>query len=756
MLLMATGFATLGYLAARTYRDAPPIPARVLDPTGATLFTGHDIIAGQQIFLSHGLMENGTIWGHGAYLGPDFSAEYLHTLALDVRRSLSPSMNQNRGTTLQNDAGSLDAAVAHTLKENRYESLSGTLTFTQAEADSFRAQQQKWRDYFSAPAHNGGLNAGVIENSDELRKVTAFFAWAAWASAAQRPGKTYSYTNNFPYDPLAGNVPTSDAVFWSAMSLLMLLGGIAAVLFAFGRFDFLGWQRDARRRPAMLPHHPTASQRATLKYFIIVSLLFLTQVLVGGGVAHFRADAASFYGIDISRVFPSQLLRTWHLQLAILWIATAFLAGGLFIAPSLGGRDPAYQAFGVNLLFVALIVVVGGSLLGEWLGIRQMLGRLWEWFGNQGWEYLDLGKAWQIGLAAGLLIWVLLLLRGVQPSFSNPEYGELSVLFFLSGLAIPVFYLPAFFYNSATNFAIVDHWRFWIIHLWVEDFFELFVTVVVAVLFYRLGAVTVNTAKRVIYLDAILYLMGGILGTAHHWYFTGQSSMTMAIGASFSALEVVPLVLLTLDAWDFIRVSEGDIDTGGKRTTIPHQWTFYFLMAVGFWNFLGAGVFGFLINMPIVSYFEVGTILTPNHGHASFMGVFGLLGVALLVFACREVVADDSWASIEKWVRISFWGLNLGLASMITFNLFPGGVMQLYDVLQNGYWHARGHEYLGTTAVRVVEWARLPGDIAFIFLGVAPLLRITTNSYLSMRRAAESPMGAASARPHLGEISAAD
>jgi len=756
MLLMATGFATLGYLAARTYRDAPPIPRRVVDPMSATLFTGQDIIAGQQVFLSHGLMENGTIWGHGAYLGPDFSAEYLHTSALDVRRSLSTSMNQDLGASQKNDARSLDAAVAQTLKENRYESSSDTLKFTRAEADSFRTQQQKWGDYFSAPDHNGGLTAGVIENSDQLRKLTAFFAWAAWASAVQRPGKVYSYTNNFPFDPLAGNVPTADAVFWSAMSLLMLLGGLAAVLFAFGRFDFLGWQRNAQRRPAMLPHRPTASQRATLKYFIIVSLLFLTQVLVGGGVAHFRADATSFYGIDISRIFPSQLLRTWHLQLAILWIATAFLAGGLFIAPSLGGRDPAYQSFGVNLLFVALIVVVGGSLLGEWLGIRQMLGRLWEWFGAQGWEYLDLGRAWQIGLAAGLVIWVLLLLRAVQPSFSNPEYGELSVLFFLSGLAIPVFYLPAFFYNSATNFAIVDHWRFWIIHLWVEDFFELFVTVVVAVLFYRLGAVTVNTAKRVIYLDAILYLMGGILGTAHHWYFTGQSSMTMAIGASFSALEVVPLVLLTLDAWDFIRVSEGDIDSGGKRSAISHQWTFYFLMAVGFWNFLGAGVFGFLINMPIVSYFEVGTILTPNHGHASFMGVFGLLGVALLVFACREVVADDSWASIEKWVRVSFWGLNLGLASMITFNLFPGGVMQLYDVLQNGYWHARGHEYLGTTAARFVEWARLPGDLVFIVVGVAPLLWITTNAYLSMRRVEDAPMGAASARPLLGEISSAD
>jgi nitric oxide reductase subunit B len=653
-------------------------------------------------------------------------------------------------------APELDAEVAHILKENRYDPASDTLTLTDPEADSFRKQQEAWREYFSAPDHNGGLAAGVIHDPGELHDLTAFFAWTAWASAARRPGKPYSYTNNFPYDPLAGNVPTSDAVLWSAMSLVMLLGGIAGVLFAFGRFDFLGWHRDAQRRPAMLPHRPTASQRAIPKYFIVVSLLFLAQVLVGGGVAHYRADAAGFYGIDISHIFPSQLLRTWHLQLAILWIATAFLAGGLFLAPSLGGRDPAYQSLGVNLLLAALIVVVAGSLLGEWLGIRQMLGRLWEWFGDQGWEYLDLGKAWQIALAAGLVIWVALLFRALEPAFRDPERGELSILFFLSGLAIPVFYLPAFFYNSGTNFAIVDHWRFWIIHLWVEDFFELFVTVVVAVLFYRLGAITVSTAKRVIYLDAILYLMGGILGTAHHWYFTGQSSTTMAIGATVSALEVVPLILLTLDAWDFIQVSEGDVEPGGNRITIPHRWTFYFLMAVGFWNFLGAGVFGFLINTPIVSYFEVGTILTPNHSHASFMGVFGFLGVALLVFTSREVVTQAAWARLEKYVRLSFWGLNLGLASMIIFNLFPGGVLQLYDVLQNGYWHARSHEYLGSALARLIEWARLPGDLVFIFLGVTPLIWITVSTYLSLRGASAETSADGSERPLLDQLRAAD
>jgi nitric oxide reductase subunit B len=416
---MVSGFSVLGYLAARSYHDAPPIPVRVVGPQGAILFTHQDVLAGQQVFLSHGLMENGSIWGHGAYLGPDFSAQYLHTMALGIRAFAYAAMNQSSGASDPNDPEALDAEVARALKENHYNPASGTLSFTQAQADSFRTQQRLWGDYFAAPDHNGGLAAGLIQDPNQLHKLTAFFAWAAWASAARRPGKTYSYTNNFPYDPLAGNVPTSGAVLWSAMSLLMLLGGIAAVLLAFGRFNFLGWHGDDQRRPAMLPHYPTSSQRATLKYFVVVSLLFLAQVMIGGAVAHFRAEPASFYGFDMSRWLPSQLLRTWHLQLAILWIATAFLAGGLFIAPSLGGGDPAYQSFGVNLLLVALVLVVAGSLLGEWIGIRQMLGRFWEWFGDQGWEYLDLGKAWQCGLAAGLVLWAILLFRAVRPAFTK-------------------------------------------------------------------------------------------------------------------------------------------------------------------------------------------------------------------------------------------------------------------------------------------------------------------------------------------------
>ena len=380
------------------------------------------------------------------------------------------------------------------------------------------------------------------------------------------------------------------------------------------------------------------------------------------------------------------------------------------------------------------MIVAIGSLLGEMLGVFQLLGNLWFWFGHQGWEYLDLGRGWQVLLAAGLVLWLLLVIRGIGPARKDPDEREISCLFLLAALAIPLFYLPAMFFNTTSHFTVVDTWRFWIIHLWVEGFFELFVTVMVAIVFYKLGMVSRLTAMRVIYLDAILFLGAGVIGTAHHWYWTGQSNITMALAAIFSAMEVVPLTLLTLDAWDFIKLTSGRCDVCGKEISIPHRWTFYFMMAVGFWNFVGAGIFGFLINLPIVSYFEVGTLLTPNHGHAAMMGVFGMFAVSFMVFAIRQVLPDEKWLSVEKYIRLSFWGLNIGLGLMILLNLFPGGVLQLLDVLKNGYWHARGPEYLNDRITLMIEWARLPADGIFILFGVIPLLIANWKTYQFVRR----------------------
>lgn len=736
ILTMIGGFTVLIWLSIRVYHDAPPIPAQAVSPAGDTIFTQADILAGQGLFLQYGLMENGSIWGHGAYLGPDFSAAYLHALAIDVGEMLATERyNRHLAALTAVQRQAVDAEVQHLLKRNRYDAQTHTLVLTPPEVASFRNQIAQWTAYFAESATSAGLPNTYLTDPQELRQLTAFFAWTAWASVANRPGRTYSYTNNFPYDPMAGNRPPNEAVLWSALSLIALLAGIALVLFAFGKFSFLGWQGEREHvHPNLLPGTTTASQQATIKYFVLVALLFLAQVLVGGATAHYRADPGSFYGLDISGVFPSHLARTWHLQLAIFWVATAYIAGGLFLAPAVGGREPGGQVTGVNVLFGALVLVVVGSLLGEWLGINRLLGDLWFWVGHQGWEYLDLGRAWQILLAVGLVVWLGLLWRGIAPARKDPERREVASLFLYAALAIPVFYLPAMFFDSSSHFSVVDTWRFWIIHLWVEGFFELFATVMVAVIFSQLGMVSQHTAARVVYLDAILYLGSGIIGTGHHWYWTGQASITMALAATFSALEVVPLTLLTLDAWDFVKLTRARCDICGQAVSIPHKWTFYFLMAVGFWNFVGAGIFGFLINLPIVSYFEVGTLFTPNHGHTAMMGVFGMLALALLVFALRQVLTDAEWQRPARFIQWAFWGLNIGLALMVVSHLFPGGVLQLLDVLQHGYWHARSPAFLHTRVMRVIEWLRLPGDVVFIGVGVVPAVIAVVLTYRVIRR----------------------
>lgn len=736
-IVMVVGFTGLLAITTLAYRNAPPVPEHVVDAQGSSIFTGADIRQGQAVFLKYGLMDNGSIWGHGAYLGPDFSAEALHRLGLDTAASIADTQYGKPFAQLDaSQRAAVSAETAVTLKTNRYDAGTGTLTLIAPEAKAYRQQLGYWTEYFQHPTRNGGLKPGLIIDPAELHQFTAFVTWAAWASVAKRPGEDYSYTNNFPYDPSVGNLPTADAVLWSALSLLVLLAGIATVLLAFGKFDYLGWiSRGHHMHAKLMPGQSSAGQRALMKFFVVVTLLFLMQTLVGGGVAHFRADPGSFYGFQLENIFPSNLLRAWHLQTAIFWIATAYVAAALFLGRSLRADEPRWFAGWVHVLFAAFVVVIGGSLLGVWAGIEQKLGNLWFWLGDQGWEYLELGRLWQYLLVAGLLAWFVILWCLARPrAAANPAVRPLARMFMFAAVAIPVFYVPALFYGAQTNFTVVDTWRFWIIHLWVEGFFEFFATTVVALTFYQLGLAHRNVALRVIYLDAILYFLGGLIGTGHHWYFAGHTNFNMALSALFSVLEVVPLTLLTLDAWDFVKATKGKVDVDGKPTRVPHKWTFYFLMAVGFWNFVGAGMLGFFLNLPIVSYYEVGTQITPTHGHASLMGVFGMLALGLMVFALRQTSTEARWPGIEKYVKIGFWGTNIGLALMLLMSLFPSGVLQMWDVMQHGYWHARSIDYMAMPRSQIIEWLRLPGDLIFIGFGAVPLVIAAFKGWLGAGR----------------------
>jgi nitric oxide reductase subunit B len=717
-LVVLFGFFVLGLLAYRAYSGQPPIPERVVDPSGRVIFTGEDVTAGQGVFLRNGLMQYGSVFGHGAYLGPDYTADYLRRSALSVRESYGGE-------------GS-DEAAARTVedfKENRYDPESRTLEFTAAQAAAFGELRGYYGDYFGEPTTRYGLRPEAIEDPGDIQQLTAYFAWTAWAASTLRPGLDYTYTNNWPPEQLVENEPTGEVVVWSVLSLIALLGGIGLLFAAFGRWNFLGWR--GREQATLSFRSPgdvalTPAQRACAWFFLVMAALFLIQTLVGAASEHYRADLAGFFGIDLAQVLPYNLMRTWHVQLAIFWVATSFLAAGIFLAPMIAGREPRGQHFLAYGLLGALAVVVFGSMIGEWLGIFGLMGGWWAWFGNQGFEYLDLGRFWQVLLSIGLFFWVAVLFRGLRGRLRREHAANMPWLFFFAALAIPAFYAVGLLARPESHFTTADFWRFWVVHLWVEDFLELFTTVMVAYIFVLLGVVREKVALTVIFLDILLYSAGGVIGTMHHLYFSGTPAEHMALGAFFSAAEVIPLTFLTVEAWSFLQL--GARQESRSRTPFPHRWAVMFLVAVGFWNFLGAGIFGFLINLPIISYYQIGTALTANHGHAAMMGVYGMLAAGLALFCLRYLIPEDRWS--ERAAKISFWSLNIGLAWMCFATLFPLGILQLYESVNTGYFEARSLEYITNDTNALLEWMRLPGDVVFIVGGVLPLLYLC---YLGVR-----------------------
>jgi nitric oxide reductase subunit B len=590
-----------------------------------------------------------------------------------------------------------------------------------AEAHAFDTLRDYYSQFFGDPTTRFGLRPGAISDLEDIRKLTAFFSWSAWAAAATRPGKTYSYTNNWPPEPLVDNHVTADAVVWSVLSLIALLGGIGLLLAAFGRWNFLGWHgRDQQAISFRPPDRVrlTPAQRSCAWFFFVMALLFLVQALVGAASQHYRADLQGFFGIDLARVLPFNVARTWHVQLAIFWVATSYLAAGIFLVPMITGREPRGQNWLAYGLLGALAIVVFGSLAGELAGVWGWFRNAWAWFGDQGFEYLDLGRFWQILLTVGLIAWVAILYRGLRGRLGADHMGNMPWLFFFSALSIPAFYAVGLLAQPDSHFTTTDFWRFWVVHLWVEDFLELFTTIMVAYIFVLLGVVAERVALSMIYLDILLYSAGGVIGSMHHVYFSGEPSMHMALGAFFSAAEVIPLTFLTLEAWSFLQL--GARQGTKAATAFPHFWAVMFLASVGFWNFLGAGIFGFLINLPVVSYYEIGTALTANHGHAAMMGVYGMLAVGLALFCLRYIVPEASWS--DRAAKTSFWCLNLGLAWMVFATLFPLGVLQLYHSVSTSYYEARTLKFIGNPTNSLLEWLRFPGDVVFIVGGALPIV----------------------------------
>ncbi len=710
-LVLLLSFSVLGWIGTRIYQEMPPIPTAVITTTGETVIPEGAVGKGQNVWQTMGGMQLGSIWGHGSYLAPDWTADWLHRELMFVLNEWSSSDYGKTYETLDGESQArLRGRLEKMYRTNGYDAATNVIIVDPVRARAFQHCLDHYSDIFLKGHKAYAIPAGTVSSPERMKLLASFIFWTSWTASAQRPSDTVTYTNNWPHEPLIGNRPTGDNVMWTGVSIIVLLAGICAMV-----WWYASQQHNAdHETPAELPSEDplgswraTPSQRATLKYFWVVSALILVQIAMGIVTAHYGVEGDGFYGIKIDDILPYSVVRTWHVQIGIFWIATAWLAAGLFIGPLVSGKDPKFQKLGVNVLFGALLLIVVGSLAGEWMSVKNRLtdDQAFLW-GHQGYEYVELGRIWQILLFVGLLIWLFLVVRAIKPALKTAgDQKELIWLFLLSAGAIGLFYGAGLTWGQHSHLSIVEYWRWWVVHLWVEGVFEVFATAIVSTLFVRMGLLRTTVATTMVLFATIIFLCGGVLGTFHHLYFSGTPLAILAIGATFSALEVVPLMVVGFEAYNHARIKEQSLWESN------YHWPFMFFSSVLVWNLIGAGLFGFLINPPIALYYMQGLNTTANHGHAALFGVYGMLGLGLMLYCMRGLTDLRHWN--QRYLKVAFWSMNIGLAMMTFLSLLPQGLWQTYASISHYYAYARSAEFMHSTVMEGFVWARVPGDILF-------------------------------------------
>jgi len=721
-------FAAIAFLLIGGYfaKDkVPPVPAKVMSPTGVVM-DHDDIMAGQKVYQRYGLMDHGSVWGHGSLRGMDFSAQTLHLMGESMRR-----YHAELGEDVKADR------VDEEIHENRYDEASDTLMITAAQAHALKVIRAYWDDQLGAGNQRYGFLENTVPTSGERRAIADFFFWTAWAAGTARPGLAHTYTNNWPPDRSVGNDAPAEAMLWTILSILSLFVVLGLIVYIVHRYRFFYGETQGVKAAYKLLEMPLVpSQKAAAKYFLVAGLLFVVQIFNGGLLAHYTVDPGTFYIQAVAEHFPYALAKTWHLQLAVFWIAISWVGTAILVAPIIAGKEPKGQRLLVNILFVATFLVVAGSMTGEYLGIKGLVGEHWFWLGHQGWEYLELGRLWQIALFGGLLFWLVIVYRPLAHLIAgkakgvDPDQRALVVFYVFSAIFVVLFFGFGLLYSPDTHLSIADYWRWFVVHIWVEGIFEFFGVAVTALFLVSLGLVSARSAIRVAYLTAILVFVSGIPGTAHHYFWYGGPSFWLAIGGVFSSLEPVPLILLVTRAW----MEYKSIKDAGRK--FPYRWPLYFLTASSFWNFLGAGVFGFLINLPIVNYYEHATYLTANHGHTALFGVYGMLAISLILFSWRSLVPDRHWN--DRILKVSFWGLNGGLFLMFSTSLLPVGLKQVWYAVNDGTWFARSADFYEMGFVQVLGQWRIVPDIIIIVVGALPLLWFLLSTFLKLRKTGQT------------------
>jgi nitric oxide reductase subunit B len=710
----------MGVGAYYSAQQVPPIPQKVVGPDGDAVATESQVQAGKVAFQKDGLMNHGSILGNGAYFGVDYTADTLDLKVEFMREFYAHErFNDSYAALGSAEKGSIDSLVRDDLDES-FEQGTETVQYSAAEADAHRQVREVYVERYHDGALDRGVPANFIDSEEEARRFADFALWTAWISHTDRPGSDHSFTNEWPYKPAAGNTPTGSTMIWSVISMVLLIAAVGIGVFAYKSVELPEPKVNGLQIPAPDEISLTPSQRAATRFIPLAGALFALQVLLGGLLAHYYVERHAFFGVEevfgvnIVQMFPFALAKTFHLDLGILWIASLWLGAGLFLPPLLTNHEPTRQRTAIHVLLGALIVAAVGGLAGVWLGAQGYIdGPLWWIIGNEGLEYLEVGRLWQVGLLVGFVLWTALVWRGFRPMLQQEAQYGLAHMIIYAGGSIGLLFVAGMLYTPQTNIVMTEFWRWWVVHMWVEGAFEFFIVAIVGLTLVSMGLLRKASAEKAVAFQALFVMGSGIIGASHHYWWVGQPDVWIPFGSVFSTLELIPLILILFEAMGQYRA------LATSDETFPYTLPFMFIIASGFWNFLGAGVLGFFINLPLINYYEHGTYLTVGHAHAAMFGAFGFLALGMATYMLRISTKPSEWT--ERRLRWAFWLWNVGLAVMVFVSVLPVGFLQLETAFTQSYAAARSLAFYNGNLVQFLFWARLPGD-TMIILGTLVFL----------------------------------
>ncbi|WP_129116556.1 nitric-oxide reductase large subunit [Halegenticoccus tardaugens] len=701
----------MGAGAWYSYQQSPAIPQTVVGPDGDTVVTAEQVRDGKAAFQVNGLMNHGSILGNGAYFGVDYTADALDLKVEHMRDHYAQERYDREYAALDEDQRAVvEATTQRDLEEGRADD---RVEYSAAEVYAHEQVREEYVDRYHEGDLERGVPAGMIDSESDARAFADFALWTAWISHTERPGTDHTYTNDWPYQPDAGNVPPASSMTWSVIAMVLLIAGAGIAVWLYKSIELPEPDTEGITVPKPEGIDITPSQRAAVWFIPVAAGLFIAQVFLGALLAHYYVERDGFFGvgellgIDFVGLFPFAIAKTWHLDLGILWIATLWLGTGLFLPALLTGREPRRQKTFVNLLLCALVVVTVGGLGGIWLGANGYFdGDLWWLLGNEGLEYLEVGRVWQVGLLAGFVGWAALVARGFKPLLDREEPYGLAHMILYAGGSIALLFTAGMFYTPETNIVMTEFWRWWVVHMWVEGAFEFFIVAIVGLTLVSMNLLRKRSAEKAVMFQALFVMGSGVIGVSHHYWWIGQPDVWVPLGSVFSTLELIPLVFILFEALNEYRA------LATSDETFPYTLPFMFIIASGFWNFVGAGVLGFFINLPLVNYYEHGTYLTVGHAHAAMFGAFGFLALGMATYMLRISTEQSAWT--EKRLRWAFWLWNVGLATMVFVSVLPVGFLQLEVAFTESYAAARSLAFYNSELIQLLFWARFPGDTMLI------------------------------------------